>query len=460
MKLRAAILFSAFFALFAVNGVRATPFVNPGTNYMIISIYDSFDSDTLGNGVWCWKEVGYCLMYPQHVGRFRFASQSGQNNNGFVKANMPQVALPLAGSMHGTNEVYFQLGCSGNGGQQSNPNYMFTNITWELQFPMTVWTRDGRVTNDWPWATNLLFYAVYGDSVYLGPQSANSELVRLYSDAGSNAAANFFVPYIDSFSHTSFETNVYATNAALATNLYFAVVPLYAHPQRRAHQGSRFIDDYRQEGMETNVWNWTQDWQSSTVSSTNHCVVSGVTRIASSFTATIQLDRNGPVVEIPDATHTNDIREAFTLNPVTTNAINETMTFTNLPAGTFVGYLDGVPCFTNASVLGTISINWWHIYKGAWHDQGMAVLDGIRVLRDVSPVDASTDTGQAFMSKFGSESSSGFPTNQGTASYTAVMQPFENLMEVKDLAINALAQQTNHTFSIQLITPRFAPFHR
>ena len=205
------------------------------------------------------------------------------------------------------------------------------------------------------------------------------------------------------------------------------------------------------------------DWNSSTVASsaTNHCAVTGVSRTATSFAFTFKLDRNWGPVETPDATHTNDVRNTFIHNYASqSNAVNELTTWTNVPAGTAVAYLDGVPCATNTVVNGTLSINWFHIYKGALHEQGMTVLDGTRQGRDISTVDAANYSGLTYARNIGSQSSTAWPTNGGAADYISRMAVYEAPLETLADTINAAAQQTNHTLSIVIGTPIFAPFRR
>jgi hypothetical protein len=81
-------------------------------------------------------------------------------------------------------------------------------------------------------------------------------------------------------------------------------------------------------------------------------------------------------------------------------------------------------------------------------------------VRDISTTNAAVYVSQTYQKNFNSQVGTYWPTNGGTAAYTASMQSFENVMEAVDAAIFAAAQQTNHTFSVTLVQPIFAPFHR
>jgi hypothetical protein len=459
-------LLSILLVLALLEQSRASLQFSVTTNVMIIGTYDSFDEGQAGNGHWCDDEAALQLGDPLHMYRARMASQAGQNNWGFVTNNLPAVALPLAGSMHGTNDVWFWLGVSGNGGFAStaNSNWYTTNILLELQFPITNWTVNGYFTNDWPWTTNNLHWTVFGDSTYFGDISGNAS-VYSYSYFASNAANLRGVPFIDSTLHTSYETNVYATNVTIAQQQYYTAAvtpPDFSHPSRENFQFIRHLLDYQQLGGKTNMWSWVQDWNSASVASTatNGIAVTGISKTSSSYSGTIKADCLGGPIEIGDATHTNNNLKAFAMLPSLTNFFGEWIVFSNAPAGSFVWRVDGTPVMTNTSVNGMLSNNFYHTYCGPWFLQKMAVLDGYRTVRDISTTNAAVYVSQTYQKNFNSQVGTYWPTNGGTAAYTASMQSFENVMEAVDAAIFAAAQQTNHTFSVTLVQPIFAPFHR
>lgn len=455
---RAIGIIACVLSLLTFNVMGALQF-NVTTNVMIIGTYDSFDEGQAGNGHWCYDEASLQLTDPAHMYRARMPSQAGQNNWGFVTNNLPAVALPLAGSMHGTNDVWFWLGTSGNGGFAStaNSNWYTTNILLELQFPMTNWTVYGYFTNDWPWTTNNLHWTVFGDSTYFGDIAA-AVSVYAYSYFASNAAFLRGVPFIDSTLHTSYETNVYATNVTVAqTQFYKADVapPDYSHPSRENFQFIRHLLDYQQLGGKTNVWSWVQDWTSGTVvaASTNGIAVTGASQSGNIYTATIKLDGMGGPIEIGDATHTNDNRKAFAIRPDLTNFFTELTIFSNCPSGNFAFSIDGTYVRTNASVNGFLTNNWYHTYAGALFNQKMTVLNGYRTVRDISTTNAAVYVTQLYQKNFNSQVGSHWPGNGGTAAYTAAMLTYEQAMEAVDVTTFAAAQQTNHTLTVTYLGP-------
>lgn len=435
------------------------------TNVMIDTVYDSFDEGLAGNGHFCYDEAALQLGYPQVTWRGRMSSQAGQSNLGFVTNNLPAISLPLAGSMHGTNDVWFWYGVSGNGGFAStaNTNWYQTNMERELQFPMTNWTVYGYFTNDWPWTTNNLHWTVFADSTYYG-NAAGADSVYKYSGAGSNAGFVFRVPFVDSTAHTSYETNQYNSDTNLAAGNYYHAdntPPDLSHPRRDRLQFVRHLLDYQQLGGDTNIFSWIQDWNSSSVaaSATNQCSVGSITKTTYSFSAPFRANRLGGPVEIGDATHTNDDRPMFVLVPSTTNFFSELIVFSNAPAGKFVWNLDGISVMTNDSVNGMISNNFYHTYCGAWFNQKMAVLDTYRTVRDISTTNAAVYVSTLYQKNFNNHVGNNWPGNAGTAAYTAAMLQYETPMETIDAIGFAAAQQTTHILTVNLLQPAFAPFH-
>lgn len=431
---------------------------SPGTNAMIISTYDSFDQGPAGNGHFCWDEAFIALVNPSNMYRFRYASQSGKNNNELLTNNLPAVGMPLIGSMAGTNEVFMWDAASGNGGQIGNSNYYYTNIQGELEFPYLSWTRDGRVTNDFPWTTNNLHWRVFGDSTYLGDTNGNFNPTTgpaFYSNVASNTASLSGIPFVDSVFHTIFECAIYTQQGLLvASNLFYPVnqPPDFiqaSHPGKWDMQGVRHILDLIQMGAPTNVWSCYADWSTGTIPLTNSFAAGTVTKTANVLSFPGKALRLGPPVEIPDGFHTNDIRHSFISVPACSNAFNELLVVSNLPAGSWITYIGSSPVFTNTvPTNGTVSNNFYHSYTGPWYWQKMAVLNTTRKVRDINTNDASSISGQVYMRNFGSFSGIVWPTNNGAAGYTSAMLAQEKTMEAVDLEGFNAAQPVTQTITL------------
>jgi hypothetical protein len=304
--------------------------------------------------------------------------------------------------------------------------------------------------------TNNIFNLAYADTAYYGTALQN-EPTRTRCLGGSNAAFAAGAGYVDSFDHTLFIiTNTYPASS----NLFFPA----------GHTGNEIqlcceINDLRNApiSMDTNVWSFTGNWTSTTPSQTNHCTVTSISTNATSWSGSWRPDRMIFGYDDGTATHTNNPLGAFVLMPSLSNAFNEIITFTNLPNGSYVMAMDGEPVSTNAAVLGTISVNFFHILIGPYWRQKLLVLDGSRIIRDVNTTNASDTGAQNFRTKFNSDAGVSWPTNQGVTAYSAVMLADEQHLMTQDLINHTNAQPVTRTLTLTQVTtprPRFAPFHR
>ena len=439
----------------AITGtiVQASAQIFPITgDTMFLKVADSFDWEIYGHRFTCWDETERINTHPEYIVRPRTISQSGADNQRMATNNLPATGMPMIGAMHGTNAIMLQLYCSGNfgGSPTTRSNFIRTNMTVEIQFPYLSYDRFNSTTNGWPYTTNNILKAVYSDSAYYF--APGTDAAELYSQGGSNAAVAAHWPFINSWANTAFiATNTYPANS----NLWFPG----GHPGNEL-QIARVIKDLIEEGEPTNVWTFVGDWNSSTPSQTNFLTVTGVSRTATSYSGTLLLQRNGMTVETPDSQHTNDVRQGFVLDPSISNRVFEVIRLTNVPPNaTFVTSMDGEPVSTNTSVGTDLSINFFHVYVGPLHRQQMLVLDGCRQMRDVSTTNASTDMPfNNLLTEFGSMAATVWPTNNGVAGFINALSVQAANLETQDMIIHSNAQQVPHTFSITVITPRFAPF--
>lgn len=457
MKRLLSILFLLVSVLFPCLGQPIYPLT---TNTMFIKDYDSFDVAEFGNRWSCYDEGSRILYSPEVIARVRTISRSGDDDHGGLTNRESALGAPLAGAMHGTNDVIMQFFCSGNHVppplDSSGFNYTLTNMQTRLLFPTFTYTRDLRFTNDWPWSTNGIRKLVYSDAGYYGTNLVINALT--YSLGGSNAAFLANVPFINRFAGSQFIiTNYYPGNS----NYWYSSSPgAFDHPGT-VIQTAGVIKQLLAEGMETNIFTLVFNASALTVTQTNHCTFTGFSKTGNVLSGTFRPLRLGMPYDAADAQHTNDARPTFVLDPSCSNAFCEVMRFTGLAPGTHVFALNGLPVSTNITASGDVTLNFFHITQGPMWDKKMLVLDGCRNMRDVDTTNASDDVPfNKLLTEFGSQSVSGWATNRGVTEYTSVMLPYEQLMEVQDAINNSNAQPADITFSDTLVLPRFAPAHR
>ena len=145
------------------------------------------------------------------------------------------------------------------------------------------------------------------------------------------------------------------------------------------------------------------------------------------------------------------------------NQFCEILRVTNLPPGNYQITLDGSNCVQTTSAQLAAGFNWFTNYTGAFWAQKK---EGLGLMCDMLAVDranASDQTGLTKILFYESYANTVWATNDvSTASYLAQsdMVAREGELQAQDVPIHANAQQTNHTFSITLASPRLAPFHK
>jgi len=226
------------------------------------------------------------------------------------------------------------------------------------------------------------------------------------------------------------------------------------------------------QNVETNIGAVAFDWQAASAS-TNHCAVTGLTVSGNTLSCTIHFDRMPMAWDVPDGTITNDARDAFTVAPVLGNAFQWTIQVTNLPVGSCSIILDGSNIVTLSSSALAAGYNLFTNYNGSQWAQRKETLnrnfDQIgcdRVTRIAhsagQALSLNAISGKADMVNLGGNASQQYVTNgkRGT-NYTAAMQTWIDQVQTNyDVAIHNAAVQTNHTLSIVIQQPVFAPVHR
>jgi len=286
-------------------------------------------------------------------------------------------------------------------------------------------------------------------------------------DAGcTNAGINFGVAGISLFYPVvAGWTNDAATNNA-------AYVGIFKGTSKEGHieapgQLNMAIAFLQGITTDTNISTCTINFNGAFAAATNHCVISSVSRTGNTLTFNRLDDRLPMAWDISNTDPTNNATPAFTLIPSQADAFQFTLQVTNLPAGHYRVQIDGVTVADNMSSATLAS--GWNMFTntfGPYWNQRYEVLGRIRDFEYVNrqtrvPGSAGDDTGEVSL---GSQAFSQWTSAvRGDALIAALNDKIAHLHtnSVSSFAaIHAAAQPTNHTFTVTLAAPIFAPFHR
>lgn len=417
---------------------------------MVTTWSDSFGRGPFGQRQNFFLGSFFISYYPQYFVSYRDHSRSGGNNLEMLLTRVPMYGIPDAGSSYGkTNalNIFYvsQNGTIGTDGSfDSNSIYGFFKEL--LQYPTNSYNRVGYLTNDWtqPNPQNLYQSIVIGDIPY---NTADGEPeARDYSYGGRSAALEDGVPFVDSWTNlVSVFTNAYASG----TNFWFNA-PAYDHPANEL-QLVWDLTNLRSLRVDTNTYTAVLDFNAGTVSCTNHCTVTGLSRDGNSLSFTFHADRMAPGFYVPDGYITNDCRGAFTLMPSLGNQFCEILRITNLPPGNYELNIDGSNVVTVTSAQLAAGYNGFTNYSGAFWAQKKEILGLMCDLLGYSRSDASTYAPGTNVSTqtYESWASARWPTNNaGVDDYIAEMSDRESELQAEDVLIHAAAQQTNHVFTV------------
>ena len=229
---------------------------------------------------------------------------------------------------------------------------------------------------------------------------------------------------------------------------------------RASRRRRRIRDDLsflKQITTDTNISTAVVDWNSSTPVSTNHCVISGISRSGNTLTFTRHDDRLPFAWDVsPLMGITNDCNQAFVLNPSDGNYFQFTIGIQNIPTGTYSVLIDGqfVGAYSSADLAAG-----WNMFTntvGPYWAQRTEVLGRIRDKEHVDrysrlPGSASDGQGMISYESFGNM----YFTNsayRGDALINILSNRVANVMAWDALTVQA-AQPTNHTFIIMPYAP-------
>lgn len=439
-------------ALLLTTHARADIVITNDT--MVTTWSDSFARGQYGQRQNFFLGSYFINYYPHYFISYRDHSRSGGSNLEMLTNREPMYGIPDAGASYGKTNCLNIFYVSDNGSPGMDGSYDSNSIYGFfkdlLQFPTNTYTRFGVLTNDWsqPNPQSLYRSIVIGDIPY---NAADGDpAARDFSYGGRSAAIEDGVPFVDSWSNLlNVVTNAYVNGP----NLWFNA-PAFDHPANEL-QLMWTLTTLRSLGVDTNTYTAVLDYNAATVSCTNHCTVTGVSRGGNNFAFTFRADRMAPGFYVPDDVITNDCRGAFRLMPGLGNQFCEILRITNLPAGNYGLSIDGsnVATLTSAQLAG--GWNMFTNYHGAFWAQKEEILGLMCDMLDVSRADASTDAHpgvNVLIQNYESWATARWPTNDsGVDGYIALMSDREKELEAEDVLIHAAAQQTNHTFTLTLL---------
>jgi hypothetical protein len=422
---------------------------------MVTTWSDSFSRSAAGQRQNLFLGSCFINYYPQYFISYRDHSRSGGSNIEMLLNRLQQYGIPDAGASYGKTNGLNIFYVSGNGTADfedaNDSNSIYGTFKDLLQYPTNTYNRLGLLTNDWsqPNPQNLYKSIVIGDIPYNAPDGYPTS--RSYSYGGRSAAIEDGAPFVDSWSNL---VNVVTNANVNGPDLWFP--PTFDHPANDL-QLVWALTTLRSLGVDTNTYTAILDFNTTTVSSTNHCTVTGLSRDGNSLSFNFRADRMAPGFYVPDGTITNDGRGAFTLMPSLGNQFCEILRITNLPAGTYELNIDGSNVVTVSSAQLSAGYNNFTNYSGAFWAQKKEILGLLCDMLDVLRSDASTPAhfgnGQ-LIPLYEAFARSWWPTNTiGVDQYIAQMSGPEMTLQAEDVLIHAAAQQTNHVFTVTQIPP-------
>jgi hypothetical protein len=451
MKLLQLLILSAAALSLAVPAPAALVLTN---DTMVTTWSDSFARGIYGQRQNFFLGSYFINYFPQYFVSYRDHSRSGGYNEEMLTERVPMYGIPDAGTSHGkTNglNIYYVSGNALPDYEDAyNSNSIYGSFKELLKYPTNSYNRLGTLTNDWsqPNAQNLFQSIVLGDTPYNLPDGYPTS--REYSYGGRSAALEDGAPFVDAWSNLIDVVSNASTNGP---NLWFA--PNFDHPGNEL-QLIFALTTLRDLGADTNTYTAVLDFNTATVSSTNHCTVTALSRNGNNLSFTFRADRMAPGFYVPDGVITNDGRGAFDLMPALGNQFCEILRITNLPPGNYVLNMDGSNVVTISSAQLSAGYNGFTNYSGPFWAQKKEVLGIMCDVQDVLRSDASTEAthGNVLNENYESFARVRWPTNNfGVDQYIAQMSDRESEIQAEDVLIHAAAQQTNHLFTISRVVP-------
>jgi len=455
-------LASILFLLLAFNSAHAADLV-VSNNAIIVFFGDSWTIDTSHSAnVTGYRVVEYlhsyfALNYPTSNIAMYNGGRSGTTMDITLTNSIQKFGVPLWGYQSNLFQKIGFLSMTDNGGLGTNEMVNAVSnaclapaVMSDGAFPLT--TQSGYT------ATMRVQWVAVGEPPLEGSGPDTAQRTR--NNATTNAGWTFGARGVDGWNTLSPSWfSDYTANGG--TN-----VEWFASPGGHFASGGALswaMAIIKGITTDTNISTCTLDWNSSTPSATNHCVVSSIANSGSTLTFTRHDDRLPMAFDVADGIITNDAQGAFNLIPGDASYFHFDLQITNLPAGNYSVAIDGTT--VAASLSSTVLASGWNMftnYSGPYWNQRKEVLGRIRDQRYVNRVTLVSGSAGDQVGEIAYGSAGGTPWDAGArgdlliASNNAAVAK----LQTNVTSVNFAATPTNHTFSITLNQPRFAPFRR
>jgi hypothetical protein len=455
MSRRISILASLILYVFALTA-RASIITNDNTSLVLFeSSYDLQPYHYFGDYLGTWTALGH----PQFTNHWLSGSASGgleaRNTNHLEKAGLPWWA-------NGKRAIGLVMV---DDNDSLSSNQVQINLTNTLASPTNLFNGVS-YTNEGGWcSTNSITWVGLGAIPHDSLDGDSGEIAR------NNAVTNMFNllgrPYVDMW-HPLWNPQGTEGWGPDETNGVTSDWNTGSHPSAglsltMAINIARTLAD-----VDTNVSLATVDFNSAAVVSTNHCVISSISKVGNSISFTRLDDRLPMAWDVPNGTITNDCRDAFRVLPSMVNAFVFTLSVTNLPAGQYNVTVDGTLVDVKSAADLASGCNWFTNYNGPYWVQRSLVLYWQRLKNGADPVTL-LDHGAGsngtnnwpdlvdYDSEAGAFWTSG---DRGDALVSAMSAFTASLQNNFDKQIHDAAQPMARSIVISQITTRYAPFHR
>lgn len=491
VKRLALILFSSVL-LAATPSVRASYTLNVTDNFTLCLNGDSnlrdgdIDTSSTADQVGCLVAdeiaAGIDILNPfkTNVNTWNLGS-SGSLMTGQATVIADQnYAIYAHNLFHGYNtndirNVGFEL-ATANGVETSNQ--MFLSLSNNLLALATTTNSVGNTNEGGSSASNHVDWVTFMEHAPInangGGTAAQSDFDRM--TGATNAGATFGAGFINCFDRTLQPiTNYY--NAGDNPPLEIQSGAKAGHD--RALGSHIFADSIWMEilGTDTNIFNVTVDYNAASIVTTNHSVITSISKSGNALTFQVTFLRMSPGFDVSGTVDwlgnvtTNDASYFTQVWPAAGNFFQETFAAQNLPAGNWKLLENGtlIKQFTMASP-GTWTWNMATNYLGPRWQQKAEVLARARDIENADRVTHLVSSG-AGLPRMGSLAAAQFPTHHGDdlvtnvngsagVSMDQVISGIKTNATKSFKAMSAAAYPTNYTYQIVPATVFFAPFHR
>ena len=394
-------------------------------------------------------ESYFQLNYPKANIHVYNLGRSGGTMDDMLTNNIQKTGLALWGYQFNNFQHIGIAVSTDNGGLTSNQMYLSQSNVFQAPALMSDGTPNMVAHSGWS-ASHPVQWIGLG---YIPEGGNGSPVEQARNDAGTNAGWTLGLMGVDWWhSLAPSWTNDFNKNGGLSVGWQKG-----GHPGAGGQLAMTFAF-LKQITTDTNISTAVVDWNSAAPVSTNHCVISSVSRNGNVLTFNRRDDRLPFAWDTPNPMYgvTNDCSQAFVLDPSYADFFKFTMGIANLPAGNYAVLIDGVLV---AVLPDTVLSAGWNMFTntaGPYWAQRTEVLGRIR---DKEHVDRYTRVpgsagDQQGMVSYGSYASSYWTNSafRGDTLINLLSNRVANVMTY-DALTAAAAQPTNHTFTIMPYVP-------